>query len=73
MYKKTSIYTELEVLEKFTIVAYNGYKQKRMIVTIRYNDTENINIEYCFKNKSEYDKFYRQVRKLMNETEINGG
>ena len=67
MYKKTSIYTELEFLDQFKIVAYNSYSQSKIIVSIQYAPKEIVNIEYYFTDKKEHGNFYRQLKKLIQK------
>lgn len=64
MYKKVSMEEELLQLKDMNIIAFQGYQQSKIIITIQRYSTEKENLEYYFTNRTQYAAFYRKLRKI---------
>lgn len=61
---------ELLQLKDRDILAFQGYRQSKIIITIQRYPEVKENIEYHFTSKTQYDVFYRKLRKIINEREV---
>ena len=64
MYKKVNMEEELLQLKDMDIIAFQGYQQSKIIITIQRYSTEKENLEYYFTNETQYAAFYRKLRKI---------